>query len=135
MLLPSVVLLTTTFLIVLDPGLSGKTLALCYFSSEHCFFAAYTDEAEVSLNLSLFVSVLVGEFTDQPSELRGYSVHTRVCKGPQGFGFNLAGGSRPREFIQIYSITPGGPSTLNTGNQANKRSGMVVMCICVCLKV
>ncbi|KAK3566072.1 hypothetical protein QTP86_025244, partial [Hemibagrus guttatus] len=56
------------------------------------------------------------EFTDQPSELRGYSAHTRVCKGPRGFGFNFAGGSRPREFLQIYSITPGGPSNLNIGD-------------------
>ncbi|XP_051508773.1 membrane-associated guanylate kinase, WW and PDZ domain-containing protein 3-like [Myxocyprinus asiaticus] len=56
------------------------------------------------------------EFTDQPSELKGFTVHTRLCKGPRGFGFNIVGGSRPREFLQIYSITPGGPSTLNTAD-------------------
>ncbi|XP_036434962.1 membrane-associated guanylate kinase, WW and PDZ domain-containing protein 3 [Colossoma macropomum] len=55
----------------------------------------------------------LGEFTDQPEELRGYSLHTRICKGPRGFGFNIVGGSRPREFLQVYSITPGGPPTLN----------------------
>ncbi|XP_051525797.1 membrane-associated guanylate kinase, WW and PDZ domain-containing protein 1-like isoform X2 [Myxocyprinus asiaticus] len=58
----------------------------------------------------------LAEFTDQPSELRGFTVNTRLCKGPRGFGFNIVGGSRPREFLQIYSITPGGPSTLNTGD-------------------
>ncbi len=58
----------------------------------------------------------VAEFTDQPSELKGFSVHTRLVKGSRGFGFNIVGGSRRREFLQIYSITPGGPSTLHTGN-------------------
>jgi len=61
----------------------------------------------------------VAEFTDQPGELRGFSVHTRLVKGPRGFGFNIVGGSRRREFLQIYSITPGGPSTLNTGNTSS----------------
>ncbi|XP_042618566.1 membrane-associated guanylate kinase, WW and PDZ domain-containing protein 1-like isoform X5 [Cyprinus carpio] len=55
----------------------------------------------------------LAEFTDQPSELKGYSVHTHLVKGSQGFGFNIVGGSRRREFLQIYSITPGGPSTLH----------------------
>ncbi|XP_023693270.2 membrane-associated guanylate kinase, WW and PDZ domain-containing protein 2-like isoform X2 [Paramormyrops kingsleyae] len=55
-------------------------------------------------------------FTDLPGELRGYSVHTRLCKGPRGFGFNIVGGSRPREFLQVYSVTPGGPPTLNTAD-------------------
>lgn len=54
-------------------------------------------------------------FTDQPSELKGYSIHTRLSKGPRGFGFNIVGGSRPREFLQVYSVTPGGPSALKTG--------------------
>ncbi|XP_039528094.1 membrane-associated guanylate kinase, WW and PDZ domain-containing protein 1 isoform X4 [Pimephales promelas] len=58
----------------------------------------------------------LAEFTDQPGELRGFSVHTRLVKGPRGFGFNIVGGSRRREFLQIYSITPGGPSTLNTAD-------------------
>ncbi|XP_062398008.1 membrane-associated guanylate kinase, WW and PDZ domain-containing protein 1-like [Sardina pilchardus] len=51
-------------------------------------------------------------FTDQPSELKGYSIHTRLSKGPRGFGFNIVGGSRPREFLQVYSVTPGGPPAL-----------------------
>ncbi|KAG7477500.1 hypothetical protein MATL_G00070270 [Megalops atlanticus] len=55
-------------------------------------------------------------FTDQPSELRGYSIHTRLSKGPRGFGFNIVGGSRPREFLQVYSVTPGGPPALNTAD-------------------
>ncbi|KAM9830110.1 membrane-associated guanylate kinase, WW and PDZ domain-containing protein 3 isoform 1-T2 [Syngnathus typhle] len=53
------------------------------------------------------------EFTDQPSQLQGFSVHTRLSKGPRGFGFNIVGGSRAREFLQVYSITPGGPPTLH----------------------
>ncbi|KAK2898516.1 hypothetical protein Q8A67_009934 [Cirrhinus molitorella] len=55
-------------------------------------------------------------FTDQPSELKGYSIHTRLSKGPRGFGFNIVGGSRPREFLQVYSVTPGGPSALKTAD-------------------
>ncbi|XP_032422959.1 membrane-associated guanylate kinase, WW and PDZ domain-containing protein 1 isoform X2 [Xiphophorus hellerii] len=56
------------------------------------------------------------EFTDQPSLLRGYSIHTRLSKGPRGFGFNIVGGSRPQEFLQVYSVTPGGPPTLSTAD-------------------
>ncbi|XP_048873547.1 LOW QUALITY PROTEIN: membrane-associated guanylate kinase, WW and PDZ domain-containing protein 1-like [Brienomyrus brachyistius] len=55
-------------------------------------------------------------FTDQPSQLKGYSVHTRLSKGPRGFGFNIVGGSRSREFLQVYSVTPGGPPALNTAD-------------------
>ncbi|XP_077079663.1 membrane-associated guanylate kinase, WW and PDZ domain-containing protein 1 isoform X2 [Siphateles boraxobius] len=55
-------------------------------------------------------------FTDQPSELKGYSIHTRLSKGLRGFGFNIVGGSRPREFLQVYSVTPGGPSALKTAD-------------------
>uniref|UniRef100_A0A6Q2ZEL0 MAGI family member, X-linked a n=1 Tax=Esox lucius TaxID=8010 RepID=A0A6Q2ZEL0_ESOLU len=56
------------------------------------------------------------EFTDQPAELKGYSIHTRLSKGPRGFGFNIVGGSRQREFLQVYSVTPGGPPALNTAD-------------------
>ncbi|XP_038578557.1 membrane-associated guanylate kinase, WW and PDZ domain-containing protein 1-like isoform X2 [Micropterus salmoides] len=56
------------------------------------------------------------EFTEQPSLLKGYSIHTRLSKGPRGFGFNIVGGSRPREFLQVYSVTPGGPPALNTAD-------------------
>ncbi|KAM9856063.1 membrane-associated guanylate kinase, WW and PDZ domain-containing protein 3-like [Aulostomus maculatus] len=55
-------------------------------------------------------------FTEQPSQLKGYSIHTRLSKGPRGFGFNIVGGSRPREFLQVYSVTPGGPPALNTAD-------------------
>uniref|UniRef100_A0A6Q2X6A7 MAGI family member, X-linked b n=2 Tax=Esox lucius TaxID=8010 RepID=A0A6Q2X6A7_ESOLU len=55
-------------------------------------------------------------FTDQPGELRGFSVHTRLSKGPRGFGFNIVGGSRAREFLQVYSVTPGGPGALRTAD-------------------
>lgn len=61
---------------------------------------------------------LVPEFTEQPSQLQGYSIHTRLSKGPRGFGFNIVGGSRPREFLQVYSVTPGGPPALNTGSRS-----------------
>ncbi|XP_053704848.1 membrane-associated guanylate kinase, WW and PDZ domain-containing protein 1 isoform X3 [Synchiropus splendidus] len=56
------------------------------------------------------------EFTEQPSQLQGFSVYTRLSKGPRGFGFNIVGGSRPREFLQVYSVTPGGPPTLHTAD-------------------
>ncbi|XP_068599915.1 membrane-associated guanylate kinase, WW and PDZ domain-containing protein 3-like [Brachionichthys hirsutus] len=56
------------------------------------------------------------DFTEQPSQLKGYSIHTRLSKGPRGFGFNIVGGSRPREFLQVYSVTPGGPPALNTAD-------------------
>ncbi|KAK2850932.1 hypothetical protein Q5P01_007208 [Channa striata] len=56
------------------------------------------------------------QFTEQPSQLQGYSIHTRLSKGPRGFGFNIVGGSRPQEFLQVYSVTPGGPPALNTAD-------------------
>ncbi|XP_077936817.1 membrane-associated guanylate kinase, WW and PDZ domain-containing protein 3 isoform X3 [Gasterosteus aculeatus] len=56
------------------------------------------------------------EFTEQPGLLKGYSIHTRLAKGPRGFGFNIVGGSRPKEFLQVYSVTPGGPPALNTAD-------------------
>ncbi|KAK6308226.1 hypothetical protein J4Q44_G00214970 [Coregonus suidteri] len=55
-------------------------------------------------------------FTDQPGELRGFFIHTCLSKGQRGFGFNIVGGSRAREFLQVYSVTPGGPGTLNTAD-------------------
>lgn len=72
------------------------------------------------LILSLCLSVMVyfwwlPGFTDQPGELRGFPVHTHLTKGSRGFGFNIVGGSRPREFLQVYSVTASGPSALKTG--------------------
>ncbi|XP_023260910.1 membrane-associated guanylate kinase, WW and PDZ domain-containing protein 3-like isoform X1 [Seriola lalandi dorsalis] len=55
-------------------------------------------------------------FTDQPVELRGFPVHTHLTKGSRGFGFNIVGGSRPREFLQVYSVTASGPSALKTAD-------------------
>ncbi|XP_031701062.1 membrane-associated guanylate kinase, WW and PDZ domain-containing protein 1 isoform X1 [Anarrhichthys ocellatus] len=55
-------------------------------------------------------------FTDQPGELRGFPVHTHLIKGSRGFGFNIVGGSRPREFLQVYSVTESGPSALKTAD-------------------
>ncbi|KAM9341830.1 membrane-associated guanylate kinase, WW and PDZ domain-containing protein 3 [Pholidichthys leucotaenia] len=55
-------------------------------------------------------------FTDQPGELRGFPVHNHLIKGPRGFGFNIVGGSRPREFLQVYSVTASGPSSLKTAD-------------------
>ncbi|XP_023143653.2 membrane-associated guanylate kinase, WW and PDZ domain-containing protein 2 isoform X2 [Amphiprion ocellaris] len=55
-------------------------------------------------------------FTDQPAELRGFPVHTHLTKGSRGFGFNIVGGSRPREFLQVYSVTASGPSALKTAD-------------------
>ncbi|CAB1421594.1 unnamed protein product [Pleuronectes platessa] len=55
-------------------------------------------------------------FTDQPEELRGFPVHTLLTKGSRGFGFNIVGGSRLREFLQVYSVTSSGPSALKTAD-------------------
>lgn len=55
-------------------------------------------------------------FTDQPGELRGFPIHTHLTKGSRGFGFNIVGGSRPREFLQVYSVTASGPSALKTAD-------------------
>ncbi|XP_027023128.2 membrane-associated guanylate kinase, WW and PDZ domain-containing protein 1 isoform X2 [Tachysurus fulvidraco] len=85
------------------------------YYTDHQPKPTYWHTRRTSSQESVFMSDIC-EFTDQPSELRGYSIHTRVCKGPQGFGFKIAGGRRPREFLQIYSITPGEPSTLNIGD-------------------
>uniref|UniRef100_A0A3Q2EA86 Membrane-associated guanylate kinase, WW and PDZ domain-containing protein 3-like n=1 Tax=Cyprinodon variegatus TaxID=28743 RepID=A0A3Q2EA86_CYPVA len=54
------------------------------------------------------------DFTDQPEDLRGFPIHAHLIKGSRGFGFNIVGGSRPREFLQVYSVTASGPSTLKT---------------------
>lgn len=64
---------------------------------------------------------LLPGFTDQPGELRGFPVHTHLTKGSRGFGFNIVGGSRPREFLQVYSVTASGPSALKTGINTMKR--------------
>uniref|UniRef100_H3D4N4 MAGI family member, X-linked b n=1 Tax=Tetraodon nigroviridis TaxID=99883 RepID=H3D4N4_TETNG len=57
---------------------------------------------------------LESRFTDQPGELRGFPVHAHLTKGPRGFGFNIVGGSKPGEFLQVYSVTTDGPSNLKT---------------------
>lgn len=40
---------------------------------------------------------------------------TQLIKGCRGFGFNIVGGSKPRELLQIYSVTANGPADLKTG--------------------
>ncbi|XP_017323724.2 membrane-associated guanylate kinase, WW and PDZ domain-containing protein 1 isoform X2 [Ictalurus punctatus] len=102
-------------------GVGHETWEITYSDSGEPYYTdhqpkpTYWHSRRASSRESVFMNEL-GEFTDQPSKLRGYSIHTRVCKGPQGFGFNIAGGSQPREFLQIYSVTPGGTSTLNPGD-------------------
>lgn len=54
-------------------------------------------------------------FTEEPGELRGFPVHAHLTKGSRGFGFNIVGGSKPGEFLQVYSVTTDGPSNLKTG--------------------
>lgn len=54
-------------------------------------------------------------FTDEPEDLRGFPVLTQLVKGCRGFGFNIVGGSKPRELLQIYSVTASGPADLKTG--------------------
>ncbi|XP_068599001.1 membrane-associated guanylate kinase, WW and PDZ domain-containing protein 3 [Brachionichthys hirsutus] len=55
-------------------------------------------------------------FTDQPGELGGFPVHAHLTKSSRGFGFNIVGGSRPRQFLQVYSVTSSGPSALKTAD-------------------
>ncbi|XP_061591226.1 membrane-associated guanylate kinase, WW and PDZ domain-containing protein 1-like isoform X2 [Cololabis saira] len=55
-------------------------------------------------------------FTEHPGELRGFTVHAHLIKGSRGFGFNIVGGSKPREFLQVYSVTASGPSALKTAD-------------------
>lgn len=75
----------------------------------------------ISSSLCLCIFLWLAGFTDQPGELRGFPVHTHLTKGSRGFGFNIVGGSRPREFLQVYSVTASGPSALKTGrNTLNK---------------
>ncbi|XP_043936127.1 membrane-associated guanylate kinase, WW and PDZ domain-containing protein 3-like isoform X2 [Protopterus annectens] len=50
------------------------------------------------------------EFTSDPAEMNGYMVPARIVKGKNGFGFNLAGGSKPHEFLQIVSLLPDSPA-------------------------
>ncbi|XP_077428309.1 membrane-associated guanylate kinase, WW and PDZ domain-containing protein 3 isoform X2 [Vanacampus margaritifer] len=55
-------------------------------------------------------------FTEYPDELQGFLVCTHLIKGSRGFGFNIVGGSKPREFLQVYSVTSSGPSALKTAD-------------------
>ncbi|XP_061626778.1 membrane-associated guanylate kinase, WW and PDZ domain-containing protein 1 isoform X2 [Phyllopteryx taeniolatus] len=55
-------------------------------------------------------------FTEYPEELEGFLVHTHLIKGSRGFGFNIVGGSKPREFLQVYSVTSSGPPDLKTAD-------------------
>ncbi|XP_077369473.1 membrane-associated guanylate kinase, WW and PDZ domain-containing protein 3 isoform X2 [Festucalex cinctus] len=55
-------------------------------------------------------------FTEYPEELQGFLVRTHLIKGSKGFGFNIVGGSKPREFLQVYSVTSSGPSALKTAD-------------------
>ncbi|XP_051913908.1 membrane-associated guanylate kinase, WW and PDZ domain-containing protein 1 isoform X2 [Hippocampus zosterae] len=55
-------------------------------------------------------------FTEYPEELQGFLVRTHLIKGARGFGFNIVGGSKPRQFLQVYSVTSIGPSALKTAD-------------------
>lgn len=97
------------------------------FLNACCLAAFYDFSLEVSVissSLSYFcIFRWPPGFTDQPGELRGFPVHTHLTKGSRGFGFNIVGGSRPREFLQVYSVTASGPSNLKTGKM-NQGYGM-----------
>lgn len=49
-------------------------------------------------------------------------MHAHLTKGSRGFGFNIVGGSKPGEFLQVYSVTTDGPSNLKTGEPGEKMS-------------
>lgn len=48
-------------------------------------------------------------------------MHAHLTKGSRGFGFNIVGGSKPDEFLQVYSVTSDGPSNLKTGMSQGKK--------------
>ncbi|KAK5864121.1 hypothetical protein PBY51_001088 [Eleginops maclovinus] len=85
-----------------------------YYIDHNSKTTSWLDPRTLNKDTSPFTEL--PEFTEQPSQLKGYSIHTRLSKGPRGFGFNIVGGSRPREFLQVYSVTPGGPPALNTAD-------------------
>lgn len=66
-------------------------------------------------------------------------MHTHLTKGSRGFGFNIVGGSRPREFLQVYSVTASGPSALKTGKNTmipgrllHEKTGCNVLLLKIC---
>ncbi|KAJ3583218.1 hypothetical protein NHX12_034189, partial [Muraenolepis orangiensis] len=67
----------------------------------------YLEHRNLLRNFRTRSKSLIPDFTDQASQMQGSSVPVRLTKGPRGFGFNIVGGSRPREYLQVYSITPG----------------------------
>ncbi|KAL6118967.1 uncharacterized protein ACO6RY_03640 [Pungitius sinensis] len=85
-----------------------------YYINHHSKTTSWLDPRTQSKETTPFTEL--PEFTEQPGLLKGYSIHTRLAKGPRGFGFNIVGGSRPKEFLQVYSVTPGGPPALNTAD-------------------
>ncbi|XP_056278154.1 membrane-associated guanylate kinase, WW and PDZ domain-containing protein 3-like isoform X5 [Pseudoliparis swirei] len=85
-----------------------------YYINHHSKMTSWLDPRTQSKETTPFTEL--PEFSEQPGQLKGYSIHTRLSKGPRGFGFNIVGGSRPREFLQVYSVTPGGPPALSTAD-------------------
>nr|XP_014339385.1 PREDICTED: membrane-associated guanylate kinase, WW and PDZ domain-containing protein 1-like [Latimeria chalumnae] len=68
-------------------------------------------------------------FTQDPSELRGHSLRTRLTKGAAGFGINVMGGTKPKEFLQIASVVPHSPAALNANVEAGLLEGDIVVFI------
>ncbi|XP_077569265.1 membrane-associated guanylate kinase, WW and PDZ domain-containing protein 3-like isoform X3 [Stigmatopora nigra] len=90
---------------------------MAFGNGDHNFYVDHVSKARQDLRTHNKEAISspgeLPEFTDQPNQLEGFSVHTRLSKGPRGFGFNIVGGSRAREFLQVYSVTPGGPPALH----------------------
>ncbi|XP_022651870.1 uncharacterized protein LOC111246474 isoform X2 [Varroa destructor] len=72
-------------------------------------------------------------FTRNPAELVGEIIHVGLVKSPRGFGFTIIGGNdhQAEEFLQIKSITQGGPAwndgTLRTGDVLVHVNGICVL--------
>ncbi|OQR75924.1 membrane-associated guanylate kinase, partial [Tropilaelaps mercedesae] len=72
-------------------------------------------------------------FTRNPAQLVGEIVHVGLVKSPRGFGFTIVGGNdhQAEEFLQIKSITQGGPAwndgTLRTGDVLVHVNGICVL--------
>ncbi|EDK99330.1 membrane associated guanylate kinase, WW and PDZ domain containing 1, isoform CRA_a, partial [Mus musculus] len=52
-------------------------------------------------------------YVENPSELKGKFIHTKLRKSSRGFGFTVVGGDEPDEFLQIKSLVLDGPAALD----------------------
>lgn len=58
-------------------------------------------------------------------------ITTVLQKGLRGFGFTIVGGDHPEEMLQVKSIVPGGPASVDgkirIGDALTKVNGMIIL--------